>query len=463
VPTPLDRPLASNARHSTRIALGRFGLVVLVIGAVALLISRIDFRHDMSRMHVRVLSGAPVGSYHASVDRLSQAATQHRGTLENVASAGSAENVTRLAGAEHGCDVQFALAQDGTTWPPGLQLIGRFSKPESVLFLGRKGDGITTFADLRGLRIGIGPAGSGTDVVARQIFALPELAELRVTLSNHATEDQLGMALRGELDLAVVVIDADAPLVEDWVGHRGLQIASFATAHAVARRLPHIKTGTIGAGNYDAVQGVPSTDRTVMRIETLLVGNGCAGRVATVDLLTLVSSEHPEFLRHNKDTPNTTGLPLAPSAADYFTNGGPQMADEFVPWLVDVMPPANWAYVVMAVSLLFNAMGAGHRFRLWRIDAARVKLEGDLGRFFPPSTTLGDIQRTGPDEAQTKPETLEAIKELIRGLEELAARSRRYSLSMLVPMGQEMAYRYQEGVIYETIAVLREFLTRCKG
>jgi TRAP-type uncharacterized transport system substrate-binding protein len=461
VPTPLDRPLASHARHSTRMALGRFGLVLLVVGAVGLLISRIDFRHDMSHMRVRVLSGAPEGNYHASVARLAQAAALRRGTIENVASVGSAENVARLAA--HGCGAEFALAQDGTTWAPGLQLIGRFAKPESVLFLGRKGDAVQTFADLRDQRIGIGPAGSGTDVVARQLFALPDLARLGVTLSNHPIEDQLAMASRGELDLAVVVIDADAPLIEEWVGRRGLQIASFATAHAVARRLPHIKTGTVHAGNYDAVQGVPSTDRTVMRIETLLVGNGCAGRVATGDLLTLVSSEHPDFLRHNQDTPNTTGLALAPAAADFFTNGGLQMADEYVPWLVDVMPPANWAYVVMAVSLLFNAMGAGHRFRLWRIDAARVKLEGDLGRFFPPSTTLGDIQRTGPDKTRTTPETMEAIDQLIHDLEELAARSRRYSLSVLVPMGQEMAYRYQEGVIYETIAVLREFLGRCRA
>ena len=55
------------------------------------------------------------------------------------------------------------------------------------------------------------------------------------------------------------------------------------------------------------------------------------------------------------------------------------------------------------------------------------------------------------------------LNAMIHGLEELAARSRRYSLSMLVPMGQEMAYRYQEGVIYETIAVLREFLLRSRA
>ena len=33
---------------------------------------------------------------------------------------------------------------------------------------------------------------------------------------------------------------------------------------------------------------------------------------------------------------------------------------------------------------------------------------------------------------------------------------------MLVPMGQEMAYRYQEGVILKTIATLRGFVQRCE-
>lgn len=124
------------------------------------------------------------------------------------------------------------------------------------------------------------------------------------------------------------------------------------------------------------------------------------------------------------------------------------------------MPPANWAYVVMAVSILFNAMSAGHRFRLWRIDDARVKLENELSRYFGMGSTLGDITRLEPDAKHQTAEARAEIDSLIDRLERLAERSRRHSLSMLVPMGQEMAYRYQEGVIYETIAVLRAFRKR---
>jgi hypothetical protein len=114
----------------------------------------------------------------------------------------------------------------------------------------------------------------------------------------------------------------------------------------------------------------------------------------------------------------------------------------------------------MGVSILFNAMNAGHRFRLWRIDAARVNLEVELSKIFGLGATLGDIQRTKELIKLTQPDVRAKIDDLIHRFELLGGRSRRQSLSMLVPMGQEMAYRYQEGVIYQTLAVLRALRSR---
>jgi TRAP-type uncharacterized transport system substrate-binding protein len=463
VPPSPDRLLASRPRLSPAHVVARVAVAVLVVGLIGVLASRVDFAHDLRRLHARVSSGGPEGNYHALVDRFAAVAAARHGSLANVASAGSTENIRRLAGASPAsprCDFAFALAQDGSEWAPGVQLLGRLPKAESVLFLGKNADAIGAFADLHGYRIGVGPTGSGSDRLARQLFALPEFGALGVTLSNHGVDEELAMALAGDLDLAVVVIDADAPLVDDWVAGRGLQIASFSATEAVARRLPHLKSGRVREGNYDAVRTIPRRDKSVMKVETLLVGNGCAGRAETLDMLGVVASALPDFVRHNKDTENTSGLALSPAAADFFAHDGPELADQYLPWLVDVMPPANWAYVVMGVSLLFNAMGFAHRFRLWRVDAARVKLEGELARVFPASTTLGDIERMTPGGELVAPTALATIDAVVRDLEALAARSRRYSLSFLVPMGQEMAYRYQEGVIYETLTVLRHFKRR---
>ncbi len=207
---------------------------------------------------------------------------------------------------------------------------------------------------------------------------------------------------------------------------------------------------------------LPAQDKRVLRVETLVLGNRCASRSATIDMLNVLERRFPDFVRFNKDTPNATGLDLSPTAKGFFEHGGPELADEYAPWLVDVMPPANWAYVVMGISLLFNAMGAGHRFRLWRIDDARVKLESELSPLFGPNVTLGDISRTQPEGKLTRKDVKDTVLSLIAQLETLAARSRRQSLSVLVPMGQEMAYRYQEEIIYQTLAVLRDFVRRAE-
>jgi hypothetical protein len=449
----------------------RIGAIALAVAALGALVSRVDLTHDLSRLRVSFLSGEPSGHYHAIVARAAQIAAERRGTVTEVASAGSLDNVRRLAGAAKTCDVQFALVQDGTDWTlgqkgaaPPLAVYARLPRHEGVLFLGKTADQLHDFAQLRGLRVGIGPPASGTEAVARQLFDLPDFAGLGVALSTHALDEQVALLAKGELDLGLFVMQDDAPLVVDAVRERGLQVASFAHTAGVARRLPHLRTGHLDAGIYDAVRGLPPSDKEVMRVETLVVGNGCAGRTQAVDLLTVLAAEFPDLLRHEKDSESTTTLPTAPVAKEFYDNGGPHLADLYVPWLVDVMPPANWAYVVMGASLLFNAMGFGHRFRLWRIDAARVKLEERLFAIFGKTVTLGDIAKESPadDPKLNDPAVRRGVEQLVADFEELAARSRRYSVSTLVPMGQEMAYRYQEGVMHETLAVLRDFLKRAK-
>ncbi len=460
----LDRPLASTAAarpaaHGIAIARKLF-LGLAVVLALAWVVSRLNLRRDLHRLDVRILSGAAEGNYHATVAELAGLATARHGRVINVSTKGSLDNVSRLGAAAAGnCDVQFALVQDGSAWgePGKLELVGRLAKAESLFFLGKDADKLSEFSQLAGLRVGVGPEGSGTSLLAEQFLGLPELASLGMTLSHRPLDEQLAMAARGDLDLAAIVIDEDAPFLVKAIRDQGLQIAGFAHSDVIARRLPHLRTGRIGAGQYEAVRLLPPVDKRVLRVDTLVVANRCAGRSETIDLLILLASHFPDFVRHNKDTPNTTGLELTASSRDFFAHEGPELADEYAPWLVDVMPPANWAYVVMALSLLFNAMGFGHRFRLWRIDAARVALEREITEIFGAGATLGDIQRAA---GQADAKNAAALDGIVDRLEELAARSRRYSLSALVPMGQEMAYRYQEDLTYRTIAVLREFRAR---
>jgi hypothetical protein len=440
----------------------RAAFVLILTAALAAWIATLDLRPGLGHVHLRLLSGPAEGNYHALAGAVAAAAARKGGRVENVASEGSLENIDRLAAASRGCEVEAALVQAGIPFPdaPRLELYGRLGKSESIFFLGPRADGITEFAQLAGLRVGIGPEGSGTARVLRQIFALEGFRDLGVVLSTHPLAEQLDMAQRGELDLAALVIDEDAELVVAAVRDRGLQIAGFVHADVVARRFPFLRHGRIGAGQFDPVHMLPATDKQVLRVDTLVVGNGCARRSQVLGLLASVAAVFPDFVRHNRETPNTTGLELAPAARDYWDRGGPDTLDDYLPRVGDVMPQSNWVSLVMGVSILFNLMGVGNRFFLWRIDAARVRAEREIAACFGAATTLGDIARMDASGAPSKEGIGEEIDRLIAGLEALAARSRRLSLTVLVPMGGEMAYRYQESLIHETLSVLRAFRDR---
>jgi NMT1-like family len=444
---------------ATVLKLALLGGVLLLIGLLA---AFSDHSPNLSHMRVGVLSASARGNYYEIVNALAMEARQQKGHIDNITSAGSVENISRLVASQTECDVHFALVQDGMSWPVGhqLELIGRLSKAESLVFLGRDADRIKALTDLRGMRIGIGPLGGGTERVARQVLA--PLTELDITLSTQSIDEQFVKLDRGELDLAAMVIDEDARLLAEAVRDRGLQIMSLPSAGAMARQLSFARVGRIGAGQYDPVRLLPGEAKDVLQIGTLIVGNRCARRSATQAFITVLAAVFPDFVRYNRDMPNRTGLRLAPAAHSYFDQEGPDLVGVYVPWVVDIMPTASWIQLVLGVSLLFNAMSLGHRFRLWRIDANRLRTERAIPLLFGPGITVGDIAAMSPGEKHCTPEARAQLDAIMDQLMTLAERSRRQSQSVLVPMGQEMGYRYQEALIADLLHALRTFRDRLR-
>jgi hypothetical protein len=204
---------------------------------------------------------------------------------------------------------------------------------------------------------------------------------------------------------------------------------------------------------------LPPTDKKTLQVDALVIGNGCAGRSTTTGLLTLLARRFPELVRRNQDTANSTGLPLAAASRSFLENGGPDFATELLPWAVDIMPLSNWIYVITAVSVLFNVTGLWSRFRLWRIDAHRVKAEERLGTLFRPGITPAEIAGLAPTPEHRTAGHRAAVKDLIATLEALNARCREQSVSWVADMGQEMPYRYQEHLITGLLNALRSFQT----
>lgn len=438
----------------------RMLLLLAALALVAVVVALLDPRPTLRHVKVTVLSGGASGNYHATVDKIAAEVARRRGAVRNIATAGSVENVRRLVDGRGRCDAHFALVQDGVDWPAGhgLELVGRLPRMETLLLLGARADGFRTIDDLRGLRVGIGPVGSGTEHLMRKVLA--PLAPLRLDVTTPSIDAQLDLLARGELDLGAMVIDEDAALVAEAVRARNLQVLSLPEAAALARALPFAHAGTLAPGQFDYVRRLPPEPKQVLRVQTLVVGNGCASHAQTQGLMSAIAEVFPTFVRHNRGEPNFTGLPLATVARSFFDEEGPDLVGQHAPWVVDIMPTATWVKLFVGFSVLFTAMGLGHRYRLWRVDASRVRLEREIPEIFGNGTTVGDILAMPVRDAHRAGDVAARLASIDARLVALAERCRRQSLSVLVPMGEEMAYRYQETLIADTLHALRAYRER---
>ena len=448
-------------------ALLRLLLLLTAAAAVAGFASRFGVSHDYAYLHASFLSGVPGGHYHALATRLAARAQRELGSLTVVSTAGSVENINRLAQASKRCVPAFALVQDGIPIPPdaGLEMLGRLPEPESLLLLGRHNRTFLKFADLRGASIGVGPEGSGTAYLLGQLFEDPDLRGLGVRLSYHELADQARLVGEGKLDLAAFVMEEDAELLRNIIDEYDLDIATFQDLEGLTTRHPWLGLGHIPAGRYDLVRPKPAEDKPVVRVETLVATNRCARRAERVAVLMLLSAELPGFLQANppKYAYSATALPLATEARQYFIKGQPELADLYFPWLVDLMSPAYWVYLVMAATILFNALKGFSRFRLWRIDAARERLEKNLKELFDPKLTHAQIRAFPGGDLLTGPGACAAARSIRDQYVQLRARCQRYVSSIITPMGDEMFYRYQESLIDEAMTTLALLLERRAG
>ena len=248
----------------------------------------------------------------------------------------------------------------------------------------------------------------------------------------------------------------DAEFLKDAVHRYDLDIASPRELEGLINRHRWLDVGHIPAGRYDLDPPSPSADRLVARVDTLVVTDACTPRAERIALLTLLSAELPGFLRSNppRSADTMAGLTLAPEARQFFQTGEPEIADRYFPWLVNLMSPVYWVYLVMAVTILFNAMRGFSRFRLWRIDAAREKLKVQVDQIVGPSA--GHTQPAPTKEGAKAPKAGVTPERVVTQLMELRARCQRYTGSMVTPMGDEMFYRYQELLINDLLRRVTE-------
>ncbi len=170
---------------------------------------------------------------------------------------GSVENVNRVVAGQ--IDMGFSLAV--AAWeelerdPNSPLRIAAPLYPNLLHVLVRESEGIESIADLAGLRVSVGSAGSGTERISEQVLAAWGLTYEEVNVQFLSFGESASALRDGALDAAIISVGYPASAVLDATSAGGIQILPIDEA-GIARVIaahPYYSRGVIPTGVYPGV------------------------------------------------------------------------------------------------------------------------------------------------------------------------------------------------------------------
>lgn len=291
--------------------------------------------------HVVMAAGARDGAYFRFAERFRQLMKEDGITIEVLETKGSVENLELLQDEES--EVSIAFVQTGIADPEKSESLHSLASlyREPLWIFHRSHDLIDRLTQLRGLRIAMGPEGSGTRAIATQLLAANGLeidaSELTV-LGGNAAATALE---RGEIDAAFFVAGIDAPYIHRLFADPDIKLAELKQAKAYERQFRFLSTVTVHEGLLDLQHDIPDRDLILVAPSATLVAHKSL-HPALVSLFLKAAMK----IHHKGDllsaagefpTPAFTDLPLNAEADRYFRSG-PPVLQRFMPfWLASLV------------------------------------------------------------------------------------------------------------------------------
>jgi TRAP-type uncharacterized transport system substrate-binding protein len=347
-------------------------------------------------------------------------------------SLGSEDNLQRLI--EGKADIAFV--QSGSTSEAlaerrGLVSLGSLFTEPVWLFLRTSSAKNAKAADsqsltaLKGLRINLGPEGTGVPKLFRQVLAANgmEPGDLAVsTLENTPATMEL---LAGRIDGVVFSSAPEAPLIQMLLQTPGIRLFDFRQADAYTRRLPFLTHVVLPRGIVDLGRDIPAQDFHLIAPTATLVAR--AGlHPALVDLFVASAVEiHGGtgwFQQQGQfPSPRYTEIPVAREAARYYRDGPPLLQRYMSFWLANLFDRL-WVVVVALAALIIPLSKIVPPLYVWRIRSRVYRWYGQL------RAVEQTLDKVPDDAAPVRRE--QALADLLRRLDDIEERVNHISIPL---------------------------------
>jgi TRAP-type uncharacterized transport system substrate-binding protein len=359
--------------------------VSLVVGVgLGVVLMVLGFFNTAAPNTVTITSGPDGSVFRKNAERYRTILARQGVTVRILPSQGSRENLQRLTDPRVNVDIGFVLGGEaGEANVASLVSLGSVSYQPLMIFY--RGQPRRLLSDFKGLRIDIGPEGSGTSILARALLAANGIKPGDGTSYVDTAADDTVRALDEKRVDAFFAMSESTPsdLIRRLLRTPEMHLFSFAQAEGYARRFSYLNKLQLPRGSLDFGEDIPAEDVQLIAPTVELVARNDL-HPAISDLLIEAAREvhgKPGLYRNRGEFPAPLEheFRISPDAARYYASGKSLLYRTFPFWAASLIVRIVAVLVPVALVIIPVIRFAPALYR-WRMTSRIYRWYGALQR-----------------------------------------------------------------------------------
>lgn len=333
--------------------------------------------------HVTISTGQENGAYEEFAKKYARALAKQHIAVTLKRSLGSQENLERLNDPRSGIDIAFV--QSGSTEQAeaerkGLISLGSLFTEPVWLFLRDTRD-VTQLTQLKGLKINVGPEGTGVPQLFKKILSVNGVEPSDLTLGTLENTPATVALLEGRIDGLVFSAAPEELLIQMLLQTPGIKLFDFAQAEAYTRRFPFLSHVVLPRGIVDLGRDLPPKDYHLIAPTATLVARENM-HPALIDLFVQAASDihgGAGWFRKQGEFPTAsyTEIPVARDAEKFYKSGPPFLQRYMSFWLANFFE-RMWVVIVALGALLLPLSRVVPPLYVWKVRSRVYRWYGQL-------------------------------------------------------------------------------------
>lgn len=331
--------------------------------------------------HIVMTVGPEGGGYEGFAKDFKDVLAREGIQVELRPSSGSHEDLRLLNDPESG--VVAALVQGGVAQESDaenlMSLASLYYEPVWVFY--RRGLSVDRLSSLKGLRVGLGPRGSGMNTLAVQLVNANGLDSSNTRFESHGPQELVERLLNKKVDAIILVGAPESTVVQSAMQAPGINILPFKQADAYSRVFPFLTRVVLPAGGFGLADNIPAHPVELVAPTAILVVRDTI-HPALITLFMQASTEifgGDGLFQREGDFPSPKGVDIPLSLdAEHYMKAGPSFLHRHLPFWLAVWIDRVVVFVIPALALLVPLFRYAPSLYAWRVRSRIYRWYGKL-------------------------------------------------------------------------------------